>query len=182
MPLASSRAPYFVADADFAGNIVHAARRGRLDLAGRTPRADASRPGAPVALRPTGPNVPAAPRPSGPGTRSAPRPPGARQSPDDRAADVLRIVADSRTPVFVTVHEGGRIRYGYWRPVDSAAGRGGCYVALPSDVCEELRSGGHIELGEPVTDPSKTTYRVRRTARTVAEPKAIPRREEGRAA
>lgn len=83
------------------------------------------------------------------------------------ASDVLRIVSDSRTPVFFTVHAGGRIRYGYWRPVDSDTGRGGCYVALPTDVCEELRSGGRIALGEPVTDPSKTTYRVS-TARTAA--------------
>lgn len=76
------------------------------------------------------------------------------------AADVLRHVSDSRTPVFVTAHPGGRLRYGYWRSIDSATGRGGCYVALPTDVCEELRSAGRITLGEPVTDPAKTTYRV----------------------
>ncbi|MBZ3900109.1 MULTISPECIES: hypothetical protein [Streptomyces] len=76
------------------------------------------------------------------------------------AADVLRLVSDSRTPVFVTAHPGGRLRYGYWRAIDSATGRGGCYAALPTDVCEELRSTGRITLGEPVTDPAKTTYRV----------------------
>ncbi|WP_354432175.1 hypothetical protein [Streptomyces sp. FZ201] len=70
------------------------------------------------------------------------------------AADVLRIVSDPRTPVFVTAHAGGRPRYGYWRAA------GGCYVALPTDVCEELRSAGRITLGNPVHDPGKTTYRV----------------------
>jgi hypothetical protein len=90
---------------------------------------------------------------------------------------VLRIVSDSRTPVFVTVHTGGRVRYGYWRPVDSATGQGGCYVALPTDVCEELRSSGRITLGEPVTDPSKTTYRIR-----PARARARTEREEGSAA
>ncbi|WP_289926723.1 hypothetical protein [Streptomyces sp. S.PB5] len=76
------------------------------------------------------------------------------------AADVLRLVSDSRTPVFVTAHPGGRVRYGYWRSIDSATGRGGCYVALPTEVCEELRSAGRLTLGEPVTDPAKTTWRV----------------------
>ncbi|MEU9918221.1 hypothetical protein [Streptomyces sp. NPDC051001] len=105
------------------------------------------------------------------------RPPRSTTPPDARTADVLRIVSDSRTPVFVTVHAGGRIRYGYWRPVDSASGRGGCYVALPTDVCEELRSGGRIAWGEPVTDPSKTTCRV-----TLAHTPARAGREEGSAA
>ncbi|MEV0174519.1 hypothetical protein AB0I00_25775 [Streptomyces sp. NPDC050803] len=98
----------------------------------------------------------------------------------ESAADVLRVVSDSRTPVFVTAHEGGRVRYSYWRPVDSATGRGGCYVALPTDVCEELRCAGRIALGEPVTDPSKTTYRVRPTRTPSGS--AGAGRERGRAA
>ncbi|MER6678164.1 hypothetical protein [Streptomyces sp. NPDC000983] len=75
-------------------------------------------------------------------------------------ADVLRIVSDPRTPVFVTAHTGGRLRYGYWRQADPAGRAGGCYVALPTDVCEELRATGRIVLGAPVADPGKTTYRV----------------------
>ncbi|WP_282700552.1 hypothetical protein [Streptomyces sp. CC219B] len=97
------------------------------------------------------------------------------------AADVLRVVSDSRTPVFVTAHGDSRVRYSYWRPVDSATGRGGCYVALPTDVCEELRRGGRITLGEPVTDPAKTTYRVRPT-RGVPAAATGTARERGRAA
>jgi hypothetical protein len=76
------------------------------------------------------------------------------------AADVLRIVSDSRTPVFATALAGGRLRYGYWRPNGSAAGTGGSYVALPTAVCEELISSGHITLGAAVSDPGKTTCRV----------------------
>ncbi|CCK25079.1 hypothetical protein BN159_0700 [Streptomyces davaonensis JCM 4913] len=76
------------------------------------------------------------------------------------AADVLRIVSDPRTPVFVTAMAGGRLRYGYWRAAGSGGGVGGCHVALPTDVCEELRSAGRITLGAPVSDPGKTTYRV----------------------
>ncbi|MFI9150344.1 hypothetical protein [Streptomyces sp. NPDC053367] len=75
------------------------------------------------------------------------------------SAEVLRIVSDSRTPVFATALAGGRLRYGYWRPAGSAAGPGG-HVALPTDVCEELLSAGRITLGAPVSDPGKTTYRV----------------------
>ncbi|MFE6286997.1 hypothetical protein [Streptomyces sp. NPDC057877] len=80
------------------------------------------------------------------------------------AADVLRIVSDPGTPVFVTVHEGGRRRYGYWRPLGSTPGQGACYVALPTAVCDELYAAHRIVLGEPLVDPAKTTYRVR-TAR-----------------
>jgi hypothetical protein len=93
------------------------------------------------------------------------------------AADVLRLLSDSRTPVFVTAHPGGRLRYGYWRSPDSAIGRGGCYVALPTEVCEELRSTGRITLGEPVTDPAKTTYRV-----SVVRPRSSAGRARDRAA
>ncbi|WP_328868896.1 hypothetical protein OHT76_01725 [Streptomyces sp. NBC_00287] len=88
------------------------------------------------------------------------------------AADVLRIVSDPHTAVFVTALPGGRLRYGYWRP---AASTGGCYVALPTDVCEELRSTGRITLGTPVVDPGKTTYRV-----SVAC--TVPRTDRARAA
>lgn len=76
------------------------------------------------------------------------------------AADVLRVVSDPRTPVFLTEHSGGRLRYGYWRSPESDTGRGGCYVALPTEVCEELRHAGHIVLDDPVQDPAKITYRV----------------------
>lgn len=76
------------------------------------------------------------------------------------ATDVLRIVSDSGTPVFVTVHEGGRRRYGYWRP-SGPGGQGACYAALPTDVCDELYAARRIVLGEPLVDPAKTTYRVR---------------------
>ncbi|WP_416981764.1 hypothetical protein [Streptomyces sp. T028] len=85
-----------------------------------------------------------------------------RHVPLTRAeADVLRIVSDASHPVFVTVHANGRQRYSYWRPLDSATGKGGCYVALPTAECDQLRATGRISLGEPVSDPSRTTYRVR---------------------
>ncbi|WAZ26166.1 hypothetical protein STRCI_007717 [Streptomyces cinnabarinus] len=76
------------------------------------------------------------------------------------AADVLHIVSDPRTPVFVTAMAGGRLRYGYWRAAGPGGGVGGCHVALPTEVCEALRSAGRITLGAPVSDPGKTTYRV----------------------
>ncbi|AKZ60038.1 hypothetical protein SAM23877_6993 [Streptomyces ambofaciens ATCC 23877] len=85
--------------------------------------------------------------------------PGGPLSPAE--ADVLRIVADPRTPVFVTVREGGRRRYSYWRPLDSATGRGGCYAALPTAECDKLHAAGRIALGEPLTDPARTIYRVK---------------------
>ncbi|MDG9723075.1 MULTISPECIES: hypothetical protein [unclassified Streptomyces] len=84
-------------------------------------------------------------------------------------ADVLRIVADTRTPVFVTVRAGGRRRYSYWRPLDSATGRGGCYAALPTAECDKLHAAGRIALGDPLTDPARTTYRVT-AVRTPAGP------------
>lgn len=155
MPLATSRASSSVADPDSAAGTVHPARRGERDSAGRAARTDLARLSAPFQLHPRRSTVPL----------------------DALASEVLRIVSDSRTPVFMTVHEDGRTRYGYWRPVDSATGRGGCYVALPTDVCEELRSGGRIDFGEPVTDPSKTTYRIR-----PARGRAKPGRHEGSAA
>ncbi len=162
MPLAPSRAPRLVADAVVpAPAAVPAERRGTRDLAGY--------------VAPTEYVVPTEfARPS---ARAVLHPPRSTRPLDALTADVLRIVSDSRTPVFVTVHDGGRIRYGYWRPVGTATGRGGCYVALPTDVCEELRSGGRITLGDPVTDPSKTTYRVR-----PARPQGKTGREVGRAA
>lgn len=90
-------------------------------------------------------------------------------SPDAGGSGVLRLMADPRTPVFVTVHTGGRRRYGYWQPYDARTGRGGCYVALPTAVCDRLYDTGRITLGEPLVDPTKTTYRVR-PARTPASP------------
>ncbi|MBT2410645.1 hypothetical protein J7I94_08740 [Streptomyces sp. ISL-12] len=86
---------------------------------------------------------------------------------------VLRVIADPRTPVFVTVHTSGRRRYGYWQPYDSRTKRGGCYVALPSAVCEELYAGGRIALDGPLVDPGKTTYRVR-PAGAPAPPSRLP--------
>ncbi|ATL87929.1 hypothetical protein HUF15_42275 [Streptomyces samsunensis] len=75
-------------------------------------------------------------------------------------AGVLRVLSDSRTPVFLTVHASGRRRYGYWQPHDHATDRGGCYVALPTPICDRLYSEGRIALGDPLVDPAKTTYRV----------------------
>ncbi|MEV1066220.1 hypothetical protein [Streptomyces sp. NPDC050263] len=90
------------------------------------------------------------------------------RSTSPQALDVLRIVSDPRTPVFVTEHAGGRRVYGYWRPLDAVGGRGGCYVALSAAECDELYRAGRITLGEPVTDPAKTTYRVRRPEPSIA--------------
>lgn len=108
-------------------------------------------------------------------------------SPGRAGADVLRIVSDPRTPVFVTEHASGRRVYGYWRPLDADSGRGGCYVALSATECDELYAAGRITVGEPVTDPTKTTYRVRaaRTRTAGARPAAAPVRTtaaRGRAA
>ncbi|MER6693095.1 hypothetical protein ABT329_29405, partial [Streptomyces minutiscleroticus] len=61
--------------------------------------------------------------------------------------DVLRVIADPRTPVFVTVHAKGRRRYGYWRSYDARTNSTGCYVALPTAVCDRLHSAGRILLG-----------------------------------
>ncbi|SED65785.1 hypothetical protein [Streptomyces melanosporofaciens] len=95
--------------------------------------------------------------------------------PFEAAADagVLRVISDSRTPVFLTVHARGRRRYGYWQPYDHIADRGGCYVALPTPVCDRLYSQGRITLGDPLVDPGKTTYRVRPANDPVA-PVRIP--------
>jgi hypothetical protein len=77
------------------------------------------------------------------------------------AVDVLRVMSDPRTPVFLTVHADGRRRYSYWQPFDPATGRGSCYVALPTADCDALHFAARISLGEPVVDPTRTTYRVR---------------------
>ncbi|MEV5545836.1 hypothetical protein AB0L35_06790 [Streptomyces sp. NPDC052309] len=90
-------------------------------------------------------------------------------------ADVLRIVADARTPVFVTEFASGRRRYSYWRPLDSRTGRGGCYVALPTAACDALHAAGRISLGEAITDPSRTTYRVRAAHDPGPAPRAVQR-------
>ncbi|MFF8594997.1 cell envelope biogenesis protein OmpA [Streptomyces sp. NPDC015220] len=91
------------------------------------------------------------------------------------AADALQVVRDSRHPVFLIVHANGRRRYGYWQPLDPHTGRGGCYVALDTADCDLLRDTGRITLGEPLTDPSRTTYRVR-PAETTATPHRTARR------
>ncbi|MFD7705958.1 hypothetical protein ACFV6E_04400 [Streptomyces sp. NPDC059785] len=90
---------------------------------------------------------------------------------DDAA--VFRIIADARTPVFVTIHASGRRRYGYWQPFDSRSHKGGCYVALPTAVCDRLHRAGRIILGDPMVDPAKTTYRVWPASRPAA-PTRIP--------
>ncbi|MYR41685.1 hypothetical protein [Streptomyces sp. SID5910] len=92
-------------------------------------------------------------------------------------SDVLRIVSDTRTPVFVTVREGGRRRYSYWRPLDSATGKGGCYVALPTAECDALHAAGRITLGDPVTDPARTTYRVSAVRTAAPHLRAVRDRE-----
>ncbi|MFE7211124.1 hypothetical protein ACFY0A_14045 [Streptomyces sp. NPDC001698] len=83
---------------------------------------------------------------------------GAPLSPT--GADLLRIISDPATLVFLTVHAGGRRRYSYWQPFDRRTGRGSCYVALPTDMCDMLHSSGRITLGEPLVDSTRTTYRV----------------------
>ncbi len=103
--------------------------------------------------------------------RRGPRPCGPLSAAE---ADVLRIVTDARTPVFVTVREGGRRRYSYWRPLDSATGRGGCYAALPTTECDSLYAAGRIALGEPLTDPARTTHRVTAVRAGAAAPEPGP--------
>ncbi|MEU4875976.1 MULTISPECIES: hypothetical protein [Streptomyces] len=146
---------------------------------------------APVAPGPVVAVVAGVPRP-----REAPRParratpPRPAAAPRRAGSDVLRVLSDPRTPVFVTEHAGGRRVYGYWRPLDAEGGRGGCYVALSAAECDELYAAGRITLGEPVTDPAKTTYRVllARTKAAAARPApapvapAGPRRRAARAA
>ncbi|MFF0156207.1 hypothetical protein ACFYRY_01515 [Streptomyces sp. NPDC005263] len=83
--------------------------------------------------------------------------------------DVLRVISDPCTPVFLTVHADGRRRYSYWQPFDPGTGRGSCYAALPTDECDALHSTGRITFGEAVVDPTRTTHRVR-LARTPAVP------------
>ncbi|MEU5139744.1 hypothetical protein [Streptomyces sp. NPDC021139] len=90
--------------------------------------------------------------------------------------DVLRIVTDARTPVFVTVRADGRRRYSYWRPLDSATGRGGCYAALPTAECDALHAAGRIVLGEPIADPDRITYRVSATRAPAAPLRVLTER------
>ncbi|MBB4795735.1 MULTISPECIES: hypothetical protein [Streptomyces] len=70
------------------------------------------------------------------------------------AAEVLRLITDPRVPVFLMVHANGRRRWGCLRPR-------GRHMALPTDECDALYAAGHLVLGDPVVDRSKTTYRVR---------------------
>ncbi|MBT3149542.1 hypothetical protein HTV45_01220 [Streptomyces sp. CHD11] len=122
--------------------------------------------------------LPTAHRPQS-GRGSGPAPAG---RPSGAAADALRVIADPRTPTYVTVYANGRRRYSYWRPLDSATGTGGCYAALPTADCDELRATGRITLGEPVVDPNRTTYRVRAAVRAQSavrgEPAVAPTRPE----
>ncbi|MFD6286137.1 hypothetical protein [Streptomyces sp. NPDC060205] len=74
-------------------------------------------------------------------------------------SEVLRLITVQRVPVCLTVHANGRRRYGYWQAAT------GCYVALPTDECDALHEAGRLVLGDPVIDPSKTTYPVRPAAR-----------------
>ncbi|MFF1442253.1 hypothetical protein [Streptomyces sp. NPDC058295] len=146
---------------------------GTVGTAGGVPRQRGPLPiGREEKARPATRPAPApAPRPARTGDGGAVRngrpaqPPRPGVSPGRAGADVLRILSDPRTPVFVTEHAGGRRVYGYWRPLDADSGRGGCYVALSATECDELYAAGRITVGEPVTDPTKTTYRVR-AART----------------
>ncbi|MFD4570094.1 hypothetical protein ACFWOX_37825 [Streptomyces sp. NPDC058467] len=80
-------------------------------------------------------------------------------------AEVLRLITEQGFPVCLTVHANGRRRYGYWLPLAAQAGRGGCYVALPTDECDALYAAGRIVLGDPLVDPAKATYPVRAAAR-----------------
>jgi hypothetical protein len=75
-----------------------------------------------------------------------------------RAAEVLRLITDERAPVFLTVQDNGRRRWGCWQS-------GGRPVALPTDECDALYAAGRIVLGDPVVDRAKTMYRVRAAAR-----------------
>jgi hypothetical protein len=104
--------------------------------------------------------------------RSLPRSPAAL-SPG--GAEVLRLITVQRVPVYLTVHANGRRRYGYWQPLSSETGRGGCYVALPTDECDVLHAAGRIELGDPVVDPAKTTYPVRPVVRGAPSATGTPR-------
>ncbi|WP_420865654.1 hypothetical protein, partial [Streptomyces prasinopilosus] len=103
-----------------------------------------------------------------PGLRAAPAPRGVPVG--TTGTDVLRIISDPRTPTFVTVYANGRRRYSYWRPLDSTTGQGGCYVALPTADCDALHEAGKIELGNPVVDANRTTYRVSATSTRVTSP------------
>ncbi|MEU9209710.1 hypothetical protein AB0D27_17595 [Streptomyces sp. NPDC048415] len=97
--------------------------------------------------------------------RALPRP---RTPLSPGGAEVLRLITEQRFPVCLTVHANGRRRYGYWLPLAPRGGRGGCYMALPTDECDALHSAGRIVLGEPLVDPAKTTYPVRAAARGAA--------------
>ncbi|MFJ6835783.1 hypothetical protein [Streptomyces sp. NPDC091209] len=92
-------------------------------------------------------------------------------------AEVLRVITQRRFPVRLTVHANGRRRYGYWLPLDSATGRGGCYVALPTGECDALHAAGRIVLGDPLVDPAKTTYTVQAAARATVTTAASASRD-----
>ncbi|MGV9251166.1 hypothetical protein [Streptomyces sp. NPDC003697] len=81
--------------------------------------------------------------------------------PTPTAADLLRLISDPGTTVFLTAYADGRRRYSYWQPYDPRTGTGSCYVSLPTAACDMLHSSGRITLGEPLADPARTVYRVR---------------------
>ncbi|MGW6010172.1 hypothetical protein [Streptomyces sp. NPDC055210] len=85
-------------------------------------------------------------------------------------SEVLRLITVQRVPVCLTVHANGRRRYGYWQAATAGSGFGGCYVALPTEECDALHAAGRLVLGDPVVDPSKTTYPVRPVARPTTRP------------
>ncbi|MFS8197954.1 hypothetical protein ACLVWQ_04625 [Streptomyces sp. CWNU-52B] len=93
---------------------------------------------------------------------------------DTAGAEVLRLITVQRVPVCLTVHANGRRRYGYWQSATPGSGYGGCYVALPTDECDALQAAGRIVLGDPMVDPSKTTYPVRPAERPAPRPAARP--------
>ncbi|MFJ9965298.1 hypothetical protein [Streptomyces avermitilis] len=93
-----------------------------------------------------------------------------------RGAEVLRQISQQGVPVFLTVHANGRRRYSYWQPATSQTQRGGCQVALPTDECDALHTAGRIVLGDPVVDPSKTTYPVRAAVRNASTTPDVPQR------
>ncbi|MEU9469185.1 hypothetical protein AB0D78_21505 [Streptomyces avermitilis] len=102
-------------------------------------------------------------------------PPLSARGVSARGTEVLRQISQQGVPVFLTVHANGRRRYSYWQPATSQTQRGGCQVALPTDECDALHTAGRIVLGDPVVDPSKTTYPVRAAVRNASATPHVPR-------
>ncbi|MFE1858269.1 hypothetical protein [Streptomyces anandii] len=104
-----------------------------------------------------------------------PVPDPARAGDTRASADLLRVIGDPGSAVFLTVRPDGRRRYCYWQPPEPGTGRTGCYVALPTAACDALHSAGRITLGEPLVDPARTTYRVRAVRKGPRTPAVSPR-------